>query len=55
LFGGGFTERADGGITIDTDGNRRALTFLGDVYRHYGYERMIQFRASLNTESLAME
>lgn len=55
LFGGGFTERADGGITIDTEGNRRALAFIGDVYRHYGYERMIQFRASLNTGSLAVE
>lgn len=55
LFGGGFTERPDGGITIDTDGNRRALAFIGDVYRHYGYERMIQFRASLNTGSLAVE
>jgi multiple sugar transport system substrate-binding protein len=55
LFGGGFTERADGGITIDTEGNRRALTFISDVYRHYGYERMIQFRSSLNSGSLAVE
>lgn len=55
LFGGGFAERPDGGLTIDTEGNRRALAFIGDAYRHYGYERMIQFRASLNTGSLAVE
>jgi len=55
LFGGGFKERPDGGITIDNEENRRALTFIGDIYRHYGYERMIQFRASLNSGSLAVE
>jgi len=55
LFGGGFSERPDGGITIDSQGNRRALAFISDVYRHYGYEHVIQFRASLNTGSLAVE
>jgi multiple sugar transport system substrate-binding protein len=55
LFGGGFTERPDGGLTIDNDGNRKALAFIGESYRHYGYERMIQFRAALNTGSLAVE
>jgi multiple sugar transport system substrate-binding protein len=55
LFGGGFVERPDGGLTIDSEGNRQALAFIGESYRHYGYERMIQFRAALNTGSLAVE
>ena len=55
LFRGGFNQRPDGGITIDTEGNRQALAFIGEVYRHYGYERVVQFRASLNSGSLAVE
>ena len=55
LFGGGFTARGDGNLTIEDAGNQRALDFIGEAYRHYGFERVVHFRASLNTGGLAVE
>lgn len=55
LYGGGFSPRPDGGLTILSEGNERALEFISAAYRHYGYDRLVQFRSTLNTGSLAVE
>ncbi len=55
LFAGGFTSRPDGTVTIEGEGNQRALAFIGEAYRHYGFERVVHFRSSLNTGGLAVE
>ncbi|MCC7264443.1 MAG: extracellular solute-binding protein [Candidatus Latescibacteria bacterium] len=53
LFGGGFY--GGGQVVLDTPANRRALEYLAQCRRHYGFDQVVRFNASLNTGGLATE
>jgi multiple sugar transport system substrate-binding protein len=55
LFGGGFKVLSDGSISIYTEENIRGLEYIVDAYKHYGFERVVHFRSSLNNGGLATE
>ena len=55
LFGGGFRVTESGDITIVSEGNVRALEFITESYRRYGFNRVVNFRSSLNHGGLASE
>jgi multiple sugar transport system substrate-binding protein len=46
---------SDGSISIYTEENIRGLEYIVDAYKHYGFERVVHFRSSLNNGGLATE
>jgi multiple sugar transport system substrate-binding protein len=55
IFGGGFYDWDRGELTIKTEQNLRALTFLADERRKLGFSNVVRFESGLNTGGFSVE